>query len=149
MTTRQKQADIVQDLLNRCNDSKKGYEQAASSASSPSLKLHLHNIALERRDFSQTLSDQISRLGETPSTGGTFKGAAHRTWLNVKAAVSADTEESVLEECLRGDMEFVSDYMDTLESGELSKEIKSTLERQAANVQMRVDRMESMLEKVS
>jgi len=148
MITQDKKAELLHDLLDRCNDSSKGYSQAADSADSSSMKLYLHNIALERKDFGSTISQLVKQNGGEPSKGGTLKGAVHRNWLNVKAALSSNTEENILEECLRGEQRLVEDYVETIQNGDFNLDTKNVLARQLANVQERVSRMESLKEKV-
>ncbi|NNC82941.1 MAG: PA2169 family four-helix-bundle protein [Flavobacteriales bacterium] len=144
MQNRDEQIDKLQTLLNRAYDSHNGYSEAADSVDNRSLKLFLFNVSLERKDMIQVLSDQIRSLGGEPNDSGSIKGALHRTWLNVKSALSSDTEESVLEECLRGERTFIEDYMEVLQENVLPREVQNVLSRQLGLVQERVKKLESL-----
>ena len=49
------------------------------------------------------LQQLVAQHGGNPEKGGTVAGAAHRGWLNLKAAVSGRTDLAILEECERGE----------------------------------------------
>jgi uncharacterized protein (TIGR02284 family) len=45
----------------------------------------------------------LKTFGEELDKGGSVTGAAHRTWMEVKYWFSADDDESMLEEAIRGE----------------------------------------------
>jgi uncharacterized protein (TIGR02284 family) len=49
------------------------------------------------------LQELVRSLGGEPEKDGTLSGAAHRGWINIKAAVTNKDEGAILNECERGE----------------------------------------------
>lgn len=104
----------LNDLLEKNYDAEKGYKKAAEHTQNTALKNFFNRKAAERYNFGHELKSEIQNFGETPKKGGSATGAAHRTWMDVKAVFSADNEESMLEEAIRGEKASVKEYNDVL-----------------------------------
>lgn len=146
MMNREQQIEQLQVLLDRSYDSYQGYSKAAENVEEKALKLFLFNVSLERKDNSMALSQIITDLGGTPDDSGTLKGAAHRTWFDLKSMMMTNTEEVIIEECLRGEEKLVEDYMSVLKEADFPKNIENMLARQLGTVQSRIKKLETLAE---
>lgn len=64
------------------------------------LKKYFSKQAQQRYDFGHELKEEIKSFGQMVDKGGSFTGAAHRAWMDAKALVSTENEESMLEESI-------------------------------------------------
>ncbi|MEM8527351.1 MAG: PA2169 family four-helix-bundle protein [Bacteroidota bacterium] len=145
MIDHSKAIDALNDLLARNYDAEKGYKQAAEQVEETRLVSWFNSKAQERYDFGHEIKEEIRSLGGTPEKGTTVKGDLHRTWLNVKSALSLDTTEAILEECERGEETFVETYDEALKDTALPASTRSLLigqRNKAASALARVEQLE-------
>ncbi|MGJ8592604.1 MAG: ferritin-like domain-containing protein [Aquaticitalea sp.] len=131
----------LNDLLEKTYDAEKGFKKASENAKHAGLKSYFGNKAQERYDFGHQLKSELKSFGQEPDKGGSVTGAAHRTWMEVKSWFSADEDESMLEEAIRGEKASVEEYREVLEETTLpvsTKEIllqqKNTIEKGLSNI---------------
>jgi uncharacterized protein (TIGR02284 family) len=62
----------------------------------------------------------IASLGSVPENQGTFKGAAHRAWIELRRALDGKNDNLVIEECKRGEIASLDTYKRALERAPLS-----------------------------
>ena len=84
--------EIVKDLkglVNIVNDGKEGYESAAEATNSIELEAVFSKYSSQRAGFAQELKDHIVKHGgESENEEGGVLGALHRTWIDIKQALS-------------------------------------------------------------
>ena len=97
-------------LLERTYDAEKGFKNAAENISNPALKNYFNSKAKERYNFGHELKDEIKSFNQEIDKGGSLTGTAHRAWMDIKALLSLDNEESMLEESIRGEKTAIADY---------------------------------------
>ncbi|WP_121667598.1 ferritin-like domain-containing protein [Mesonia aquimarina] len=97
-------------LLEKNYDAEKGYKDAAERVENPKMKDFLSEQAQKRYDFGHQLKSEIKNYGKSPDKGGSVKGAAHRAWMDLKAAVSSDKHENIMEEVQRGEQSAINEY---------------------------------------
>ena len=131
----------LNELLEKNYDAEKGFKKAAENAKHVGLKAYFSNKSQERYDFGHQLKSELKNFGQEPDKGGSVTGAAHRTWMEVKSWFSADDDEAMLEEAIRGETASVDEYRDVLNHTELpisTKELletqKNTIEHSLANI---------------
>jgi uncharacterized protein (TIGR02284 family) len=147
MTDHSKAIEALNHLLTRNYDSEQGYKQAADQVNDAQLKSWFTEKSKQRYDFGHEIKQELSTLGGTPDKGTSLKGDIHRTWLNVKSALSLDTTEAILEECERGEEAFVESYDEALKDTTLPASTRSLLIRQrnqAAATLARVEQLEEI-----
>ncbi|MGB8706158.1 MAG: PA2169 family four-helix-bundle protein, partial [Gillisia sp.] len=103
-------AEKLNNLLTKNYDSEKGYKLASENAKSSRLKSFFDKKARERYDFGHQLKSEIADFGESPDKGSSLKADAHRGWMNIKSALSLETDEAILEEAVRGEKAAVDEY---------------------------------------
>ncbi|WP_100614387.1 ferritin-like domain-containing protein [Confluentibacter citreus] len=104
----------LNDLLEKTYDAEKGFRKAAENTEHTYLKNYFQRKAQQRYAFGQELKAEIVSFGEDVQKEGSFAGAAHRTWMDVKALFSSDNDESMLEEAIRGEKAALEEYNDIL-----------------------------------
>lgn len=80
---------VLNTLIATTIDSALGFEAAAADATDTRLKTVFSEFASERRQITNTLQDEVRRLGGTPEAEGTTKAAAHRRWMDLKNALGS------------------------------------------------------------
>ena len=139
----------LQGLLEKNYDAEKGFKKAMENAESPNLKRFLQKQAAQRSRFSNELTHEILNLNEEPKESGSFTGDLHRTWINIKTAVSGNEDEAVLEECIRGEKASADEYNEKLEKENFPPQIASLLQKQAGEINQtlsKVKRLEDLAE---
>ena len=120
----------LNDLLEKTYDAEKGFKKASKNVDNPSLKNYFRNKAQERYNFGHELKTELRSFNQDIDKGGSLTGKVHRTWMDVKALFSADNEESMLEEAIRGEKAAVSEYEEVINETSLPLSTKSILQSQ-------------------
>lgn len=120
----------LNDLLEKNYDAEKGYKLAAEKVENPQMKSFFNQRAQERYDFGHELKSEIKNFGENPDKGSSLAGDVHRSWMNLKASLSTDKDEAVLEEAIRGEKAAVEEYENILKDSEIPASTANILMKQ-------------------
>ena len=120
----------LNDLLEKTYDAEKGFKKASENVNNPSLKNYFRNKAQERYNFGHELKTELRSFNQDIDKGGSLTGTVHRAWMDVKALFSADNEESMLEEAIRGEKAAVNEYEEVINETSLPLSTKSILQSQ-------------------
>ena len=137
----------LNDLLEKNYDAEKGYKKAAENAKHGALKTYFSRKSQERYDFGHQIKSELKNFGKEPDKGGSVTGAAHRTWMEVKSWFSADDDEAMLEEAIRGEKASVDEYNEVLKETALPGSTKQMLETQKNTIEhslTNIKRMEDL-----
>jgi uncharacterized protein (TIGR02284 family) len=140
----EKLVDNLQELLEKNYDAEKGFTKAMKDAENPRLKSFLQQQAAQRARFTNELSQEIRNLNEKPKDSGSFTGDLHRTWIDIKSAVSGNEDEAVLEECIRGEKASWEEYEDKLKNHNFPPNISSLLQNQASEIHTTLNRVKRL-----
>ncbi|GHB92310.1 ferritin-like domain-containing protein [Cerasicoccus arenae] len=123
-----KLANNLSSINEYCNDSVKGFEEAADSIQDTNARLaaNFKVRANERRVFSERLSERLLCIGEDREDGGSLSGAIHRGILKLKEAFTSDDVSAVINECIRGE-EGLRDEVDEALNSKADPETTSVL----------------------
>ncbi|QCW98963.1 PA2169 family four-helix-bundle protein [Aggregatimonas sangjinii] len=126
----------LQEVIDKTEDAIKGFNKAAENASDVSTKTYFSRRAKNRQRFLTQLKNASPdlRLGNE-DIDGTTAGAVHRTWMDVKAFFSADNDESMLEEAVRGDKSAIEEYNEVLAETHVPARVKEILREQRDAIQ--------------
>ena len=138
--TNKEAVSVMNALIETCRDGEKGFTAAAERADSAELKQLFSTLATQRQTFTHDLEVEIERIGGTPADMGHAAGLAHRGWMAVKAAVSADDDQSILDECERGEDHAKKAYADAL-GKTLPTDVRPLVMRQADDVRSAHDQV--------
>jgi len=137
-------------LVEICKDGQEGFKEAAENISNSEYKVVFQNYAQQRGMFASELESEIKRLGgddDTSNLEGMWNdvaGAAHRTWLNLKSAITSGDAKAILNECETGEDAAVRAYENALDDREVPIEVSSLIRNQYAAVKEAHDRIRSL-----
>ena len=126
--------NTLQDLLQKNYDAEAGYKQVMQKTENQPLKNWMQQKALQRNTFATELDFQIRKHNAEPKASGTLTGDLHRGWINVKSTLTSDTDEALLEECIRGEKASLTEYEEKLERFNEDSEIKTIIQTQLTTV---------------
>lgn len=136
--------DELNDLIVRNYDASKGFQNAAGNASSSSLKTIFTDCSEQRKSFADELEQMVRSLGGVPKSEASPLGEAHRTWMDIKSALSTNEDEALLEACASGEMAAVKAYNSLLEKSEVPSEIITRVEAQRDVVKRTLEEMREL-----
>lgn len=126
--------EALNDLLRKNVDAAKGFEKAVEEVSSPTLESIFEEKAKMRLQFVNTLASEIAMNGETPEIEGNIKGDIHRIWMDIRAAISTQEDETIIAECIRGEEGALAEYDEVLKETELYATTRALILNQKAAV---------------
>lgn len=109
-----KTIDALNTLVQINNDRLEGYETAAKETEEQDLKDFFNKMAQTSIRFNQELSDEVTRIGGTPTESTKITGKFFRVWMDVKAALSGKDRETILNSCEYGEDVAVETYEEVL-----------------------------------
>ncbi|WP_343487312.1 PA2169 family four-helix-bundle protein [Allomuricauda sp. d1] len=136
--------DKLNDLLEKTYDAEKGYKKAAENADSSNLQAYFERKSKERNEFGHKIKAEIQTFGNDVDKGGSATGAMHRTWMDVKAFFSADSDESMLEEAIRGEKASVEEYKEVLKDTALPPSTSTVLTQQMNQISTDLSNIKSL-----
>ncbi len=134
----------LQGLLEKNYDAEKGFKKAMEDAKSPNLKNFLMHQAAQRGRFANELTHELRNLNEQPKESGSATGTLHRAWIDIKTAVTGNSDESILEECIRGEKASWEEYSETLKNTNFPENISSIVSKQATEVHQTLSQVKSL-----
>ena len=134
-------ARAYNDLVEINKTGAKGYQEAAEGVSNPALKSELSRLSQQRAQFASELTQHASQYGLNVTEGNTIEGlltdaaaAVHHGWINIKSAITGQSDDAILGECENGDSVALKAYETALQSADLPAQAKSVLEQQHSQV---------------
>jgi uncharacterized protein (TIGR02284 family) len=106
--------------IETCTDAERGYAVASADVRDIELKRLFHDRSRQRTEFTIALQAMIASLGASPENEGTFKGAAHRAWIEVRRATGRHDDNLIIEECKRGETASLDTFKRALDRAPLS-----------------------------
>ena len=149
MSQRKEIISTLNGLIETLKDGQEGFKQSASGVDDPQLKTLFDNFALQRSKFAGELQSEVVQLGEPePEDSSSTSGALHRTWINIKSAVTSRDRHAILAEAERGEDSAVSAYRDALEQ-DLPAPVREIVSRQSSEVKMAHDKIRNLRDAVA
>lgn len=139
----------LNELLVKNYDAEKGYIDAYQNVESNDLKMFFKRRASERSEFAKELRTEILQYGQIPEDSGTFKGAMHRNWMNLKNTFSSNNEEAILEEAIRGEESSLEEYNTMITEKNLPPTIDKLIAKHRDAIQSAINTEKAKLELVS
>lgn len=133
--------NCLQQLISISRDSEDGFREASSDVRNADLKELFAMIATQRREFGAELKKIVASFDEDPESSKDFSGEVRLLWLELKAALTAGDEYTILFECERGEEAAVNAYRDVLKGYDLPGDIRVMVERQWEAVQKSYERI--------
>ena len=120
--------DVLQHLIEICNDGENGFRTAAEHVQAPVLKTLFADLAAQRRQFATELAPHLQRLGGL-ADGGTNVGTLHRGWMKLRCFVPGDHDHAIVTEAERGEHAALHAFNDAL-NGMLPPTVTDLVEEQ-------------------
>ena len=134
---------VLNHLIETCKDAERGFRHVAEHAKNPMLKTLFLDLASQRERFAADLLPHAQRLGGANAGDGTTAGALHRTWIDLRSALSRDDADAVLHEAERGESFSRSVYRDALD-GMLPPTTRELIESQFNELQKTAGRLQEL-----
>ena len=134
---------ILNDLIETSKDGEKGFTRAAQETTDSQLKSIFTQGAERCRTAASELQARVLSMGGKPESRGSALGAAHRGWLDMKAAVTGRDTKAILEECERGEDVAKARYAHAMEK-ELPPDVRSLVAKQYQGVVENHDRVKAL-----
>lgn len=134
----------LNDLIESLKDGQHGFETAAKDVKAPDLAQVFQGYARQRGEFAAKLQAHVVGLGANVEKSGSIAGSMHRGWINLKAALSTNEPQSVLEEAERGEDAAVAAYRKALETRDLDPAARELITSQAAAVKKAHDHVRDL-----
>ncbi|KQC32797.1 hypothetical protein AAU57_05305 [Nonlabens sp. YIK11] len=145
MDTKVKTEKYLQSILEKTYDAQRGYANAAEVTENVQLKRWFAQQGARRTQYAASIAGEMKGMNEHPEFDGSFQGDVHRSWMNIKAALSSNKDETILEECLRGENAAVEEYSQILEhKNELPQTIVSVLEAQKDEIKATINHIKRL-----
>lgn len=117
----------LQELLVKNYDANKGFKKAIKEVKSQDLKDYFKLQALLHHRNATQLDRLIRSLNAKPLEEGSTVGRFHRVWMDVIKAIGNSDDQSILQECLRGQNATLKEYKEQIKNQPFSSEIKDVL----------------------
>lgn len=141
--TNEKTLSVLNDLIEICKDGQHGFRTAAEDAKDAELARIFTEFSSQRTTFIGELTDRVRSLGGDPENAGSVSGSLHRGWIDLKAAVTSNEPQAVLNECERGEDAAIKAYREALDEN-LDPITRGIISRQYASVQAAHDRVKQL-----
>lgn len=103
--------ETLQDLTRTLRDSEEGYRHAAQNVSDQQFKQEFDRLYRERSRQADQLDQIVRRMGGQPATrDGSTIGQIHRSFTDLRAALSRDDRAAVISEVARGEAYAKSEF---------------------------------------
>lgn len=141
--------EIISDLkslVTILNDGKQGYESAAETTDSLELKAVFGKYALERAAYAAELKAHIKQHGgnEDDNDNGGVLGSIHRTWIDVKQALSGNNDKAILDAIITGEKSAIEKYDGYIADYADHADHLSLLKKQRDGIQSDLNQIESL-----
>ena len=130
-------------LIETSRDGDKGFTTCADDSTDASLKAYFTICATRCRQSVHTLEELVKYHGGSPEAAGSVMGSINRVWLNLRAAISSDSDLAVLEECERAEDLAMRTFHRALEQ-DLPADARAIVQLQLNGVQENHDRVRAM-----
>ncbi len=126
---KQQLIDGLNDLIEICRDSEKGYQAASEHVHNSELSSTFADFAKQRAHFARDLQAEVQRLGGTPADSGSLGSALHRGWMDLKAALTGGDPGSIIASCESGEEYALVEY-ERVAREDMSGETKTLVDKQ-------------------
>ena len=135
--------DCLNDLIECSKDGEYGFRTCAERATSSELKQLFTNRAASCASAAGELQGLVRQHGGKAEASGSVVGTLHRGWVSVRDAVAGTSDQSVLDECERGEDAALARYRKASKA-DLPAAVKAVVEKQMTGVQANHDEVKRL-----
>jgi uncharacterized protein (TIGR02284 family) len=143
--------DTLNDLIKTSKDGEYGFKTCAEHATSPELKRLFSERATQCQQAAAELQTLVLQNGGEPDDGGSVTGAMHRGWVSVRGSLTGTSDQSMLDECERGEDAALARYREALKDSvddALPAPVRDVIQRQLQGVQRNHDQIKMLRERM-
>lgn len=133
----------LENLATTLIDSINGYRDAASHAEGTQFQEIFRRNADERSSVAEELRAEITRLGGNAPDDGSFLGATHQRFLDLKAAVTGRDDKAIINEVERGE-DYIKEKFEAALAADLGPETRMIVERAYQSVRKGHDQIRDL-----
>ncbi|MDQ3193346.1 MAG: PA2169 family four-helix-bundle protein [Bacteroidota bacterium] len=122
----------VNHLLEVCNERIEGYKNAAENVKDAELKSVFEKYSQQTKKFEQELLP-FSDKASAEEVGTRVIGDAWRVWMDMKAALTDGSRESLVNASITGEESAIRNYEEELDE-DIPMDLRSILERQLSEI---------------
>jgi uncharacterized protein (TIGR02284 family) len=132
----------LKELLSLINDGKEGFETSSEATDKIELKGLFLRFSAQRASYAMELTEHIAQHGgRADNEHGGVLGAIHRTWIDIKQALSTKEDKAILKAVIEGEKVALDKYNRLIAEFEDHADHIQLLRRQRDGIQ---DAMESI-----
>jgi uncharacterized protein (TIGR02284 family) len=135
---------VLNDLIETCFDSQRGFQEAGDNATDPTVKKFFMETARDRGRFMMSLMREVRALGGEIEARGSVAASLHRLWVTIIGTLSGRDDHHLLAEADRGEASVIRSYEEALMKG-LPAYIHSLVEAQYASIKRSQELIKNML----
>ncbi|WP_442587708.1 ferritin-like domain-containing protein [Pedobacter sp. AW31-3R] len=143
----EKNNEIISDLkglVNILNDGKEGYASASETTENPELKGIFATYSSQREAFAEELKTHLNEHGgDSENESGGVLGALHRTWIDIKQALSSKEDAAILGAIVTGEVAAIEKFDKAIEHPEIHTDHLELLQRHRTAIQQALSEIES------
>jgi uncharacterized protein (TIGR02284 family) len=135
---------VLNGLIATTLDSMKGYEDAAKDAESTQYATMFADFARDRATVATDLQNQVRNLGGEPELDSSMLAAAHRTFMDLKQAITGKDDKAIIQEVERGEDHIKAKFEDAMKDGDLTPATQIAITKAFASVREGHDKMSAL-----
>ncbi len=135
---------VLNGLIETTLDSMKGYEDAAKDAESTQFATMFADFARDRAKSATDLQNHVRTLGGEPEMDSSMLAAAHRTFMDLKQAITGKDDKAIIQEVERGEDHIKAKFEDAMKDSDLSPATRSAITEAFASVREGHDKMSAL-----
>ena len=140
---------VLNGLIKTTLDSMKGYEDAAKDAESTQYASMFADFARDRAKVATDLQNQVRTLGGEPELDSSMLAAAHRTFMDLKQAITGKDDKAIIQEVERGEDHIKAKFEDAMKDGDLEPATRKAITTAFASVREGHDKMSALKHSVA
>ena len=140
---------VLNGLIETTLDSMKGYEDAAKDAESTQYATMFADFARDRAKVATDLQNQVRSLGGEPELDSSMLAAAHRTFMDLKQAITGKNDKAIIQEVERGEDHIKAKFEDAIKDGDLTSATQAAVTEAFASVREGHDKMSALKHSVA
>lgn len=135
---------MLNSLLEKNCDAKRGYHKAAEEIDQPTLKGWLMSLAEQRENFKKSIKEEIRSLGGEPAAYNQIKGKIQHSFANPELLYILNNLEQTLEECLQYESKVLDEFEDLLKNRTVIPSTQNLIIGQQENIKLALTDLEAM-----
>jgi uncharacterized protein (TIGR02284 family) len=125
-------------------DSINGYQESADAVENPQFRELFQQLGRDRQQVLPKLQAEVARLGGNPEDDGTALAAAHRTFVDLKAAITGRDDKAVINEVERGEDHIKEKFETAIADTNVSEQTRMAIREAYTSVRQGHDRVRDL-----